>query len=81
MTGIEVVFVFYMFANLMNLDNMMNERDEQIHELQIETFEQAGSIDALEQDAYINDKRITKLQNNVNALEQQLEQDQKEQEN
>jgi hypothetical protein len=78
MTGIEVVFVFYMFANLMNLDNMMNERDEQIHELQIETFEQAGSIDALEQDAYINDKRITKLQNNVNALEQQLEQDQKE---
>ena len=81
MTGIEIVFVFYMFANLMNLDNMMNERDAQIQELQTETYEQAGSIDALEQDAYLNDKRIIKIQNNINSLEQQLEQNKTEQEN
>jgi len=78
MTGIEIVFVFYMFANLMNLDNMMNERDAQIQELQTETYEQAGSIDALEQDAYLNDKRIIKIQNNINSLEQRLEQNKTE---
>lgn len=34
MTGFEIVFTFYMFANLMNLDAMMTERDARIESLE-----------------------------------------------
>ena len=34
MTGFEIVFTFYMFVNLMNLDNMISERDARIDQLE-----------------------------------------------
>ena len=34
MTGFEIVFTFYMFVNLMNLDAQLDERDARITALE-----------------------------------------------
>ena len=43
MTGLEALFVFYMFTNLMNLDNMLAERDARIADLEAQHTEQTIS--------------------------------------
>jgi len=43
MTGLEALFVFYMFVNLMNLDTITDEQNARIAELETYHTEQTTS--------------------------------------
>jgi len=43
MTGLEALFVFYMFVNLMNLDTITDEQNARIADLEAQHTEQTTS--------------------------------------
>lgn len=43
MTGFEIVFTFYMFVNLMNLDTITDEQNARIEALEAQYTEQTTS--------------------------------------